>query len=95
LILTSDGRDRRSQGSVCQGLSLSLSNRFSDPMISINCGSIPCILGSELSGHEKGASTDASNMKLWYFEQADRGSIFLDEIGELVVTALVIKGTFA
>jgi transcriptional regulator with GAF, ATPase, and Fis domain len=65
-----------------------LSKRSDGPMISINCGAIPdTLLDSELFGYEKGAFTGASNLKLGYFEQADRGTIFMDEIGELTPQA--------
>jgi transcriptional regulator with GAF, ATPase, and Fis domain len=67
-----------------------LSKRSDGPMISINCGAIPdTLLDNELFGHEKGAFTDASTMKQGYFEQADRGTIFFDEIGELTLQAQV------
>ncbi len=62
----------------------SLSSRAEKPLITINCGAIPDnLLESELFGHEKGAFTGAVNRKLGKFEQADHGTIFLDEIGEL------------
>jgi DNA-binding NtrC family response regulator len=60
------------------------SKRADRPMISVNCGAIPeGIIESELFGHEKGAFTGASEMRKGYFELADGGTIFLDEIGEL------------
>jgi len=66
------------------------SKRSDGPMISINCGAIPdTLLDSELFGHEKGAFTSADAMKQGYFERADRGTIFLDEIGELTLQAQV------
>ena len=50
----------------------------------INCGAIPeGTIDSELFGHEKGAFTGASEMRRGYFEEADGGTIFLDEVGEL------------
>lgn len=62
----------------------SLSVRAEKPLIIINCGAIPeNLLESELFGHEKGAFTGASNRKIGKFEQANQGTIFLDEIGEL------------
>jgi len=62
----------------------SLSQRAEKPLIIINCGAIPeNLLESELFGHEKGAFTGASARKIGKFEQADQGTIFLDEIGEL------------
>ncbi len=52
--------------------------------VNINCAALPrTLLESELFGHEKGAFTDASNIRIGLFEQANRGSIFLDEITEL------------
>ncbi len=61
-----------------------LSLRAEAPLVTINCGAIPeNLLESELFGHEKGAFTGASARKLGRFEQADKGTVFLDEIGEL------------
>lgn len=60
-----------------------LSQRNTNQMISVNCGAIPeGLLESELFGHEKGAFTGAIATKKGYFELADGGTIFLDEIGE-------------
>ncbi|MCD6184256.1 MAG: PEP-CTERM-box response regulator transcription factor [Deltaproteobacteria bacterium] len=62
----------------------SLSQRAEKPLVIINCGAIPeNLLESELFGHEKGAFTGAVGRKIGKFEQADQGTIFLDEIGEL------------
>lgn len=61
-----------------------LSQRAEKPLIIINCGAIPeNLLESELFGHEKGAFTGAAGRQIGKFEQADGGTIFLDEIGEL------------
>ncbi|GAM07797.1 acetoacetate metabolism regulatory protein AtoC [Geobacter sp. OR-1] len=61
-----------------------LSDRREAPFIEINCASIPVnLLESELFGHEKGAFTDASARKTGLFEAANKGTIFLDEIGEM------------
>ena len=58
--------------------------RRDNPMVVINCGAIPeNLLESELFGHEKGAFTDAYSKKIGKFELANKGTIFLDEIGEL------------
>ena len=62
----------------------SLSLRSEGPFIIVNCGAIPeNLIESELFGHEKGAFTGAVSRKTGKFEQADGGTIFLDEIGEL------------
>lgn len=62
------------------------SNRAKKPMVTVNCGAIPeGIIESELFGHEKGSFTGASSERKGYFELADGGTIFLDEIGELPV----------
>lgn len=58
--------------------------------IAVNCGAIPeGTIDSELFGHEKGAFTGATNTRLGYFEVADGGTIFLDEVGELPLTTQV------
>ncbi len=60
------------------------SYRGDKPMITVNCGAIPeGIFESEIFGHEKGAFTSADKMRRGYFELANGGSIFLDEIGEM------------
>lgn len=62
------------------------SKRAHKPIITVNCGAIPeGIIESELFGHEKGAFTGASETRKGYFELADDGTIFLDEIGELPI----------
>ncbi|MCF6266168.1 MAG: sigma-54 dependent transcriptional regulator [Desulfuromusa sp.] len=61
-----------------------LSPRSEQSFVEINCGSLPFnLLETELFGHERGAFTDAKNRKIGLFEEADGGSIFLDEIGEM------------
>ncbi len=66
------------------------SRRAQKPMISVNAGAIPeGIIESELFGHEKGAFTGANETRKGYFELADGGTIFLDEIGELPVATQV------
>ena len=61
-----------------------LSDRKDAPFIAINCASIPAtLLESELFGHEKGAFTGAGSRKKGLFEEADRGTVFLDEIAEM------------
>jgi nitrogen regulation protein NR(I) len=60
------------------------SDRSSGPFIAINCAAIPeTLLESELFGHERGAFTGADARRIGRFEQADRGTIFLDEIGDM------------
>ncbi len=60
------------------------SRRAKKPMVTVNCGAIPeGIIESELFGHEKGSFTGASESRKGYFELADGGTIFLDEIGEI------------
>lgn len=62
----------------------SLSNRKYNTYIAVNCGAIPVgTIDSELFGHEKGSFTGASTLRKGYFEVANGGTIFLDEIGEL------------
>tara|TARA_Y100000766_G_scaffold46024_1_gene36219 strand:- start:6682 stop:7878 length:1197 start_codon:yes stop_codon:yes gene_type:complete len=59
------------------------SRRSHEPIVTVNCGAIPeGIIESELFGHKKGAYTDAKGDRKGYFESANKGSIFLDEIGE-------------
>jgi len=60
------------------------SNRNEGPFVAINCGALsPQLLESELFGHEKGAFTGATDRRPGKFELADRGTIFLDEVGEM------------
>ena len=62
----------------------SLSHRKHNKYIAVNCGAIPeGTIDSELFGHEKGAFTGATSTRSGYFEEADGGTIFLDEVGEL------------
>jgi transcriptional regulator with PAS, ATPase and Fis domain len=68
----------------------SLSHRKHNKYIAVNCGAIPeGTIDSELFGHEKGAFTGASQARDGYFQVADGGTIFLDEVGELPLTTQV------
>tara|TARA_B100000575_G_C23104784_1_gene637619 strand:+ start:541 stop:1788 length:1248 start_codon:yes stop_codon:yes gene_type:complete len=67
-----------------------LSHRKHSKFIAVNCGAIPeGTIDSELFGHEKGAFTGATQTRAGYFEVADGGTIFLDEVGELPPTTQV------
>ncbi|WP_047788557.1 sigma-54 interaction domain-containing protein [Tenacibaculum mesophilum] len=67
-----------------------LSHRKHAKYIAVNCGAIPeGTIDSELFGHEKGAFTGATQTRKGYFEVADGGTIFLDEVGELPLTTQV------
>src|SRR5882672_3177842 len=66
------------------------SDRSNAPFIAINCAAIPeTLLESELFGHERGAFTSADARRIGRFEQADRGTIFLDEIGDMTPSTQV------
>ncbi len=68
----------------------SLSHRKHAKYIAVNCGAIPDgTIDSELFGHEKGSFTGATSTRNGYFEVADGGTIFLDEVGELPLTTQV------
>ena len=61
-----------------------VSQRFGRPLIKLNCAAIPLdLLESELFGHEKGAFTGAIAQKIGRFEMADKGTLFLDEVGDI------------
>lgn len=64
------------------------SNRAGGPFVEVNCAAIPSeLIESELFGHEKGAFTSAIKQRKGKFEQADSGTIFLDEIGDMSLSA--------
>ncbi len=68
---------------IARGLHKS-SSRANAPFVSINCAAVPeTLLESELFGYEKGAFTGASTLKQGKFEVADKGTLFLDEVGEM------------
>ncbi len=80
LISGESGVGKEVFSKVIHGLSARKHSNF----IAVNCGAIPeGTIDSELFGHEKGAFTGASEKRVGYFEYADGGSIFLDEIGEM------------
>lgn len=64
------------------------SNRAQAPFVEVNCAAIPSeLIESELFGHEKGSFTSAHKQRIGKFEQADNGTIFLDEIGDMSLAA--------
>jgi formate hydrogenlyase transcriptional activator len=66
------------------------SNRSRRPLICMNCAATPpSLIAAELFGHEKGAFTDANQRRAGRFELADRGTLFLDEVGEMPIEAQV------
>jgi transcriptional regulator with GAF, ATPase, and Fis domain len=63
-----------------------LSTRKGQPFIKVNCATLPStLIESELFGHEKGSFTGANEKRIGKFEKADKGTIFLDEIGEMPI----------
>ena len=74
---------------IARGIHYS-SDRAQKPLVPVNCGGIPeTLLESELFGHKKGAFTGADRNKKGLFQEADGGTIFLDEIGELPISLQV------
>lgn len=66
------------------------SSRKSKPIVVVNCAALPhSLIESELFGHEKGSFTGANSLRIGKFEQANEGTIFLDEIGELPLDSQV------
>ena len=63
-----------------------MSPRNSGPFVAVNCAALPeSLMESELFGHEKGAFTGAAERRLGCFEQAQNGTLLLDEIGEMPI----------
>ena len=84
LIMGETGSGKELVGEVLH----KLSHRKEHPFIRINCGGIPeSLLESELFGSEKGAFTGSVGTKIGVFEQANKGTLFLDEVGELSLSA--------
>ncbi len=80
LITGETGTGKEVFANALHGLSL----RKKMPFVSVNCGAIPeTLLESELFGHERGAFTGANESRVGFFESAHKGTIFLDEIGEM------------
>ena len=86
LVTGESGVGKESIPRIIHQLSLRKHGKF----IAVNCGAIPeGTIDSELFGHEKGAFTGATSTRSGYFEEADSGTIFLDEVGELPLTTQV------
>ncbi|MBL7962375.1 MAG: sigma-54-dependent Fis family transcriptional regulator [Flavobacteriales bacterium] len=86
LITGESGSGKEVMPQIIHGFSA----RKHGPYIAVNCGAIPeGTIDSELFGHEKGSFTGAHEARKGYFEVADKGTIFLDEVGELPLTTQV------
>lgn len=65
-----------------------LSNRWDEPLVTMNCAALPeTLIEAELFGHEAGAFTGATKQRMGRFEEADKGTLFLDELGTLSMGA--------
>jgi two-component system response regulator HydG len=86
VILGESGTGKERVAQAIHDLSIHKSN----PIVVVNCAALPhSLIESELFGHEKGAFTGANALRIGKFEQADNGTIFLDEIGELPLDSQV------
>lgn len=87
VLITGDtGTGKEVFANALHGLSL----RKNYPFVSVNCGAIPeTLLESELFGSERGAFTGAVEQRIGFFETANKGTIFLDEIGEMPISTQV------
>ena len=86
LITGESGTGKESMPQIIHHYSARKHNEY----IAVNCGAIPeGTIDSELFGHEKGAFTGATDSRKGYFEVADGGTIFLDEVAELPLTTQV------
>lgn len=86
LILGATGTGKEIFANACH----KLSKRSKNPFVSVNCAAIPeTLLESELFGYEKGAFTGANERRIGFFETANKGTIFLDEIGDMPLATQV------
>ena len=86
LITGESGSGKENMPQIIHQLSARKHNKY----IAVNCGAIPeGTIDSELFGHEKGSFTGATDTRKGYFEVADGGTIFLDEVAELPLTTQV------
>ncbi|MCP8687158.1 sigma-54 interaction domain-containing protein [Marinobacterium sedimentorum] len=86
IILGASGTGKEVIANAIHGASL----RSGKPFIAVNCGAIPqSLIDSQLFGHKKGAFTGAEETRKGFFEEADSGTLLLDELGELPLEAQV------
>ncbi len=85
IIVLIDGESGSGKEMVAKAIHKNSKRKF-ESMITVNCAAIPAgTIESELFGHKKGSFTGASENRKGYFEAADKGTIFLDEIGEMPI----------